>query len=361
MSLNILTVGLCLLASLPLACIARNPDGTKIQSISVNTLVREHQENWLDESVGNPIADPLGVHQLVIFGDSLSDTGNLHRRTFGVMLPPQIFYQSRFSNGPIWADYIQAPLKGWTIRNYAAGGAKTDDYKLIARFFVPSLQQQVSEFLKDKSKTGLNSTLVVIWIGPNNYVMDGEQLQDPKGNPDRTKLDPFVSSVIRDIQEAVTRLRTAGYTRFLLGSMPELGVININPVEPIKVGRPTLFAATASHNKALAEILHQYKSMSSIRVDTFHAGELNQATIDHPQHWGFTKLDQPCYVGSLRGKFYGEKAFCNDPSGYKFWEYMHPNTKMHCYYAGQFLQDLQDAGYVSGFSFEKSIERCKNL
>ncbi|NBW83555.1 hypothetical protein EBR21_17550, partial [bacterium] len=67
------------------------------------------------------------------------------------------------------------------------------------------------------------------------------------------------------------------------------------------------------------------------------------------------------FVGSLRGEFYGNKEFCADPSGYKFWEFTHPNSKMHCYYASQFLLDLSTIKFVPGISFEKAVQSCKKL
>lgn len=352
-------VALIFLTHVTSACVpAKNAD-----SKESSALVSEsgQKENWLADLVAHPKASSLGINRLVIFGDSLSDVGNLHKRTFGIMLPPHVFYKSRFSNGPIWADYVQAPLKGWNVENFAVGGAKTSDNSIIYRYFVPSLQQQVAEFIKKSKKSEADSTLVAIWIGPNNYMKDASRAQDSGGHPDSEKLGALVAAVMGDLRDAISQLRTAGYSHFILGTMPELGVININPAEPIPTSSATLFAATAKHNDAFAEMLKNYESMSSLKADVFRAGEINQSTIENPRQWGFTKLDEPCFVGNLRGKFYGEKSFCSDPSGYKFWEYIHPNTKMHCYYASQFLDDLQRAGYIAGFSFEQAIAKCKAL
>ena len=71
-------------------------------------------------------ADP-GV---VVFGDSLSDTGNLFAATGGTNpIPP--YFNGRFSNGPVWVETLAASL-GLPVNpsllggtNYAFAGAVT--------------------------------------------------------------------------------------------------------------------------------------------------------------------------------------------------------------------------------------------
>src|SRR5690242_18787365 len=72
--------------------------------------------------------------QLVVFGDSLSDTGN----TFAAAaLPQPPYYDGRWTNGPNWVDYF-APLAGFSAptaylryrgTNFAVGGA-TSEYAI---------------------------------------------------------------------------------------------------------------------------------------------------------------------------------------------------------------------------------------
>ncbi|WBO59801.1 SGNH/GDSL hydrolase family protein [Acidocella sp. MX-AZ03] len=61
---------------------------------------------------------------LYVFGDSLSDDGNLYKLTG---LPPAPYYQGRFSNGPVWVEYLPG-LTGLgfsSANDYAYGGAFT--------------------------------------------------------------------------------------------------------------------------------------------------------------------------------------------------------------------------------------------
>lgn len=53
------------------------------------------------------LAAPFG--DLIVFGDSLSDTGNVARITGG-LVPSEPYYQGRFTNGPNYVDYMASAL-----------------------------------------------------------------------------------------------------------------------------------------------------------------------------------------------------------------------------------------------------------
>ncbi len=81
---------------------------------------------------GSPVrADP--ITGIVSFGDSLSDVGNISIGSGGTQPSPTTnYYEGRFSNGPVWVEYLAkdlgvaaptAALAGGT--DYAFGGAQT--------------------------------------------------------------------------------------------------------------------------------------------------------------------------------------------------------------------------------------------
>ena len=79
--------------------------------------------------VAQATAGPPPVDRVIVFGDSLSDTGNVFD-VFGIPAAPN--FQGRFSNGPVWVEGLAAGLgapapmpsrNGGT--NYAYGGAET--------------------------------------------------------------------------------------------------------------------------------------------------------------------------------------------------------------------------------------------
>lgn len=69
--------------------------------------------------------------RLVVFGDSLSDNGNLYLATGGAAPASPPYFQGRFSSGPVFTERLgfnasnfMGPVTGSI--NYAFGGARTD-------------------------------------------------------------------------------------------------------------------------------------------------------------------------------------------------------------------------------------------
>src|SRR6185295_537402 len=81
---------------------------------------------------------------IVAFGDSLTDTGNEPSE-------PYFHYEGRWSNGPLWVEYLSERL-GFpynSSNNFAHSGAQTDDtYKQVVAY-VPS--------------GDISNTLFVVW------------------------------------------------------------------------------------------------------------------------------------------------------------------------------------------------------
>ncbi|KAJ9074553.1 hypothetical protein DSO57_1005294 [Entomophthora muscae] len=63
---------------------------------------------------------------VIVFGDSLSDTGNYFRHiSSGTFPDPDFSFQGRFSNGPVWVEYLAKSLDA-KLTNYAYASSTTD-------------------------------------------------------------------------------------------------------------------------------------------------------------------------------------------------------------------------------------------
>ena len=168
---------------------------------------------------------------LIVFGDSLSDTGNdlIATSQFGLEIPPLgMYYQGRFTNGPVAFEYLWAMLRTGALPvalpslalqtlppdgavSFAFGGTGSGVQTLTpGNFYAPGLKGQVEMFAGLLNNQAAPSTaLYAIWTGPNDYPAE----------PFREFLQPEV--VIRNIAEAIIRLHGLGARKILLVNMPE--------------------------------------------------------------------------------------------------------------------------------------------
>ncbi len=72
----------------------------------------------------SPLNSPE-INQLYVFGDSLSDVGNVFRATGRQYPASPPYFQGRFANGPVWVEYLADDLKlpRNPSTNFAFGGA----------------------------------------------------------------------------------------------------------------------------------------------------------------------------------------------------------------------------------------------
>ena len=80
---------------------------------------REHED--IEVPIAYPRDDSRGrISRVVIFGDSLTDSGRLKRRL--MVFPEKPYWLGRFSNGPVWPEYL-AMATDVAVQNNAYGGA----------------------------------------------------------------------------------------------------------------------------------------------------------------------------------------------------------------------------------------------
>jgi hypothetical protein len=109
---------------------------------------------------------------LYAFGDSLSDVGNVFAASVGKEPAPP-YFQGRFSNGPIWLDYLAERLRTGPMipselggKNYAFGSATTGYAPTLSNpSLVPTFAQQVVLFKAATHGVAPSSALYTVWIG----------------------------------------------------------------------------------------------------------------------------------------------------------------------------------------------------
>ncbi len=276
---------------------------------------------------------------LVAFGDSLTDTGNnaiLSDTAFGgartpvPLTPPDIvatapYISDRYSNGPIWLEQFANALGLSALpslgggSNYAYGGALTFTDAAITP--VPSLRQQVDQYLSDVGNTASADTLYVVAGGGNDARFAFTQ-PDPLavlgGLPDR------IAGLIDD-------LSTAGATDFLVWNLPDLGmspVLNTDPI--LSAGVSALLAGI---NTALAARLALLESSLGVNIELFDVFGVVEEIAADPSAFGLTDVSNACAL---------DPVCIADPDGYFFWDGIHPTTTGHRLVAQAVLQAVPE-------------------
>ncbi|QID18145.1 SGNH/GDSL hydrolase family protein [Nitrogeniibacter mangrovi] len=249
--------------------------------------------------------------QLVFFGDSLSDNGNIYALSGG-QFPPAPYWNGRFSNGPVAAETMANAL-GLSLSDYAYGGAKTgpdalghDNYRWDLGLDGTGLPNQVGMFAASLGAGSADANaLYGIWGGANDYFEAG--LTPPES--------------VANLIGVVGDLYALGARNFFLPNLPDLGLTAEFLGTPLQ-GQMSFISQ--SFNTLLSASLMQLQlalpDASIVAFDTFN---FMRAAIDTPADFGLTNVTDAC-LDSL--------ACVLDPAvqdQYLFWDGVHPTTAAH--------------------------------
>jgi phospholipase/lecithinase/hemolysin len=261
-----------------------------------------------------------------IFGDSLSDTGNVFQVTGGIFMPQNSIPKSppyangRFSNDQIWVEYVGSTLgltptlftslKNTTPTqgvNFAFGGSNSGTGNTVVKTPLPGVGEQVELYARSlqtlQEKADPNA-LYVIWGGANDYIFSGET------NP---------SKPVENISRAVNILIKLGAKNIMVPNLPDLGKL---PLSATRGTSEQLSDLTRQHNASLDNALKNFYNVNIIRVDIYAA--FNEV-LQYPEKFGLKDVITPCVVGSVANV----EFVCSNPNDLLFFDSIHPSTKGH--------------------------------
>lgn len=261
-------------------------------------------------------AQAFSFTQVIAFGDSLSDSGNLYQRTFGTipLSPP---YAGRFSNGPVWVEYLAQDLQVPLV-NYAFGGATSGTYNTIYNLVppavlpgLPGLQQEINTFTA-VTPVADPGALFTVWAGANDYLGGG--VTDPQ-------------QTVGNITQAVQTLLNAGAKNILVPNLPDLGQLPGTRTDP---DAPLLSLISSSHNTLLAGSLNLLRPnlAPDVNLQLLDVNSLFNQVASSPASFGFTNVTDSCVTPPplLAPPPY---SICSNPDQYAFWDDIHPTTAVH--------------------------------
>lgn len=180
-------------------------------------------------AVGAPAG---GYSDLVIFGDSLSDTGNLSIATGGARPGnSQPYFDGRFSNGLIWTDLLAtglgqagdaAPfLAGGN--NYAFAGARTNNATFgTTADSVPGLLYQTQTYWGGTHAAADPNALYVL-VGGGNDLRDGRIMAPGNSLLETSFRQLSADAAVANLKSSLGLLAARGAEHVLISNMPDLG------------------------------------------------------------------------------------------------------------------------------------------
>lgn len=254
-----------------------------------------------------------GYDAIYVFGDSYCDVGNIYAATGGKtpLSPP--YFDGRFSNGPIWVEHVagawglpmKASLLGGT--DYAVGGAYVTSAQVTSQGTIPSVPQQVEEYLSQNGGHADPHALYIIEGGGNDI------LGASGGSPENLGYQ-----IALGISGSELLLRRAGAANFLIPDLLDVGQL---PAATAHASFAT--AASIATNKALDQFLGLEDYLERVHIHRLNVFSLFHAVAADPTHFGFTDIVTPCL----------NPGPCSDPDHTLFWDPEHPTEFGHAFFA----------------------------
>ncbi|MBI9078095.1 MAG: SGNH/GDSL hydrolase family protein [Desulfatibacillum sp.] len=274
---------------------------------------------------------PPDLENLMVFGDSLSDSGNLFTLYSGTNPDTEDYWQGRFSNGPVWSE-VMANFMGTKNTYLLAAEPETVPPRRLLVTENPPVSFYATPFFYNNAYGGANTsvnfthfgwqinawqaegltipdkTLVVVWIGGNDFL--GMQEGDDPAT--------VVANAVNNIYSGLEDIADLGATHIAVCNLPNLGDTPRYNATPQKDAVTQL---TVSFNIALAAALQDFMfNFPGVNVYPIDMFAMSEATHANPGLYGVTNL--------VDGALYEGETF-DSADGYLYWDGVHPTRAAH--------------------------------
>ena len=300
---------------------------------------------------------------LVIFGDSLSDTGNVLSLTTQFTTFPFPRFPGaagRFSDGKVWTEYL---AEGLGLTNAAKSANLYHDAANTFNNVVAIGAPGGSNFAYGGARTGLGGAAgattglgsqLVNWNGslfgtsltraadPNALyvvVAGANDLRDARSSfatgtaEHAAARSSAASAVAWNVVNSVSLLANAGARHFLISNLPDLG----KTPEATFLGRSAASTdITLKFNSALLanagafDSFFQSRTGVDLDIRTLDFYGLNEKVAANPAAYGISNLTLPCItLGSSTGQYFAPDAIGNGCAVSAFSDPLHPSSRSH--------------------------------
>lgn len=282
---------------------------------------------------------------LIIFGDSLSDTGNI---TGAIPLElPAPYFENRISNGLLAVDFFAASL-GQDASPASDGG---DNFAIVGGNILGDdlgdLSSQIDRYLDRQSDIADPQALYLIFMG-------GNDLRDLRGEIIAENADARINQIMAALLAQMQRLIDKGATQFLVANVADIG--RIPQTLALQASDPGISARTSgyvqSFNQLLEQTVDQLGSLNDLDIRIADVFDALNTILDSPGEFGFSVVNVGCFDpnDSINPFDFEFDSGCDNPlfplfqpdfSGYVFFDSIHPTTATHELVANAIIEGFQ--------------------
>jgi len=323
---------------------------------------------FLSLLVASVLAHASAFSNVYVFGDSLSDNGNLHA------LDPASTYGERFSNGPVAVEVVAAAL-GFTLtpsfhlaggtsgNNFAIAGAKAIDEDGNEATPDINLPTQVNAFLQINGGVAPSDALYIVLIGGNDIRAAREisaQAVFASSKEERQALRKAANESLKTAVESeiaqIKKLIAAGAQHILVANAPDIGAIPETDLvaagllanaqtkrQQRKAARLPIIATklSANYNRKLERKLARTEKETGIDFIEYDLFSFLSDQIDNAEDYGLTNTDDACaYMLTQAGALHPDCDGYATATGFLFFDEIHPTTVVHQAAGAEIVQTL---------------------
>ncbi len=298
---------------------------------------------------------------LYVFGDSLSDVGNVSIATGGLEPVSPPYSEGRFTNGSVWVQDVAASLGLGPVtaslaggNDFAVGGAQTgatpaNVYTSANPFQQASdLTAQLTAY-NARNLAAQPNALYTLWIGSNDIDALLVALTSVPLAEQSTFISKDFMAVLGNIATVVGGLAQDGMKNLLALNVPDLSKTPDSIAAAKLTANPTqtlaeIQAVSFTFDQALQSTLDGLSAAYGFKlnlVDTFSAID---GIVAQPNAYGLTNATQSCYTGGFTAADPG--TVCANPNQYLFWDGLHPTAAGHQLVADAALTQVPEPGSV---------------
>ncbi len=268
---------------------------------------------------------------IYIFGDSLSDTGNL-AAVYGDLPPP--YYQNRITNGPVAVDTLTAKLEQTALasllggNNYSVAGAKASGVEQ------QDLQTQLYFFNERNNYIAPADALYIIFLG-------GNDIRSASYQPNPVIAESIIETAIAKIQYSIKNLYQNGARSFYVINAPNIGLIPETRLNAEALNNPALITQaeefTKKYNLKLRQLVESLEEKFDMDIEEFNLFKLFNKIVRKAKKYGFTNSTDACFSSVT----YLPRADC-DFEQFIFFDEIHPSARVHKLFAEAFYKKLAE-------------------